>query len=141
MGVTQVPYASGIASIQQAASIYNAFVGNVNINTSSGQLWGAALQVAIWSDLYGPAFTLTSDGHDLSAVESLETTILASGANVANPNLTSTFWNATDPAVNQDLIGPQMETGFAPEPGTYAAAAAACALLGLVGVRGKKMPA
>lgn len=121
--------------IQQAAGIYNAFVGNVSISTAGGQLWGAALQAAIWQDLYGSAFSLTSDGHDISAVQTLETSILTSGANVANPNLTSTFWNATDPAFNQDLIGPPMETGFVPEPGTYAAAASVCALLGIVGIR------
>jgi hypothetical protein len=124
--------------IQTAASIYNAFVGNVNISTGSGQLWGAALQVAIWSDLYGPAFSLTSDGHDISAVQSLANTILTSGVNVPNPNLTSTFWNATDPANNQDLIGPQMETGFVPEPGIFTAAASGCAFLGLLGFRRKR---
>ena len=91
--------------------------------------------MAIWSDLYGSAFSLTSDGHDLTAVNNLVSTILASSHNIADPSLTSTFWNAVDPVVNQDLIGPQMETGFVPETGTYAAAASACAFLGLMVVR------
>lgn len=128
-----IPYLPG--GIQTAASIYNAYVGNVSISTASGQLWGAALQVAIWSDLYGSAFSLTSDGHDISDVQSLASIILSSPNNIANPGLTSTFWNATDPAVNQDLIGPQMGFGFVPEPGIFTVAASACALLGLLGFR------
>jgi hypothetical protein len=126
--------------IQSAAGIYNTFVGNADISTASGQLWGAALQLAIWTDLYGPTFSLTADGSgsDIGSVQSLAHSILTSIYNVPNPSLTSTFWNATDPANNQDLIGPQMETGFVPEPGLFTAAASGCAFLGLLGFRRKR---
>jgi len=128
-----IPYVNG--GIQEAANIYNHFVGNVDISTANGELWGAGLQVAIWSDLYGSAFNISGESPNVDAIVS---TILTSGFNVVNPNLTSTFWDATDPSVNQDLIGPPMETGFVPEPGAYAAAASVCALVGLAGLRRKR---
>jgi hypothetical protein len=126
-----IPYVTG--GIEHAASIYNAFVGGVDISTAQGELNGAALQVAIWQDLYGSAFSFTSDGHDAeyNAVVAQEAVILASSANTSPAYYTSTFWNATDPAVNQDLIGPQFENGvFVPEPAAYTFAASVCALLG-----------
>jgi hypothetical protein len=132
-----IPYVNG--GIQTAASLYNTFVGNVTIDATgggtigghgyNGEQWGAALQLAIWQSLYGASFSAT--GVD-SAVAALEAAILASPADFANPNLTSTFWNATNPSDNQDLIGPQMETGFVPEPGVFMAAASGCAIFGLL---------
>lgn len=116
--------------IQTAANIYNNFVNNATVSSGgggsidgqsyTGEQWGAALQLAIWQDLYGSSFSAT--GVD-STVAALENDILNSSYNIANYNLTSTFWDATDPTVNQDLIGPQMQTGFAPESGAYGALA------------------
>lgn len=134
-----VPFVSG--GLQKAASIYNAYVSTVDISSPSGQLNGAALQVAIWSALYGSSFLLTTDGSgpSLVPVTTLVTQMLTTSV---NPNLTSTYWNAVDssgnPIPNQDLIGPQFETGFVPEPGTYAVAASVCAGLGLLVVRRKQ---
>ena len=126
-GNNSVAYVSG--GLQKAASIYNNYVSGVDISTAQGELNGAALQVAIWSALYGNNFILTSDGvGNLSSVTSLAATMEATPV---NPNLTSTFWNAVDPKTgapiaNQDLIGPQFSTGFsAPEPGTYGVLAGA----------------
>ncbi len=134
-----LPYVNG--GIQRAASLYNHYVGDASIGSGggdgmySGQQYGAALQLAIWSVLYGNSFS--ASGVD-SQITTLEGAILGSQYNFADPNLTSTFWNATDPSNNQDLIGPQMQTGSVPEPATYAAATSACALLGLLGIRRKQ---
>jgi hypothetical protein len=135
-GVAQPPYVAG--GIQEAANIYKTYVGNVDISTAPGQLWGAALQVAIWSDLYGTSpstgfsvsggnYSTTYNGISIPAlgatsvsVQNLVNYILGSSANYANPNLNSTFWNAVNPVANQDLIGPQVETGFMiPESRSY----------------------
>jgi len=125
-----IPYVAG--GLQSAASLYNAYVGNVgalnggvftgggSINGTfySGAQWSAALQLAIWQTLYGKSF---SDSGVDSTVTSLEAQILASSYNFPNPNITGTFWDASNPVANQDLIGPELETGFAPEPATYGA--------------------
>jgi hypothetical protein len=129
-----IPYVNG--GLTTAANLYNAFVGNIGVlnngrftgggtinNTYySGEQWSAAVQLAIWRALYGSSFSAT--GVD-PTVATLESDILGSTYNVANPNLTSTFWNATNPSDNQDLIGPQMQTGFVPESGAYGVLASA----------------
>jgi hypothetical protein len=117
--------------IQTAANLYNTYVSLVDISTPQGQLNGAALQVAIWSALYGPAFSVTGEDPNVAAITAQ---MLGGPANFPNPALTSTFWNAVDPLENQDLIGPQMNTAFAPEPASYAAAVSSCALMSLWGV-------
>ena len=105
--------------IQSAASIYNAFVGNVNISTGSGQLWGAALQLAIWNDLYDGDNTVSGgvfsvSGGNSALVVGLADSILTSAYNFANPNLTSTFWNATDPSVQPGPDRPANGNRFCP---------------------------
>jgi hypothetical protein len=140
-----VAYQAG--GIQRAASLYNAYVGDVNFLTGSGKQESAALQLAIWNVLYDTDTTvLGGAGFQVAGADSGVTTLadqmLSSVNNAENPNLTSTFWNATDsngnPIFNQDLIGPQMETGMVPEPGTYAAAASTCAFLSFLGMRRKQ---
>jgi hypothetical protein len=134
-----IPYVNG--GLQRAAIIYNAYAGGVDIYTPQGQLNGGALQLAIWNDLYDGDNSVSKgvfsvNGGNSAGLVSLADSILQSGANVANPNLAVTCWEATD---NQDLISLQAENGFVPEPGTYAAAAFACAYLGLQGIRRKQM--
>jgi hypothetical protein len=125
-----IPYVAG--GLQTAASLYNAYIGNVgglsgghfagggviNGNFYSGEQWSAALQLAIWQVLYGTSF---SDAGVDPTVTSLEGQILAGPYNFPNPNITGTFWDASGPVANQDLIGPELQTGFVPEPGTYGA--------------------
>jgi len=129
-----IPYVAG--GLQTAASLYNAYIGNVGALNSgvftggglingtfySGTQWSAALQLAIWQVLYGTSF---SDSGVDATVTSLESQILASPYNFPNPNITGTFWDASNPVANQDLIGPELETGFVPEPGIYGAFAGA----------------
>lgn len=115
-----IPYVAG--GLQTAASLYNGFVGNVDISSPSGEQWGAALQLAIWQVLYGNSFSVS--GVD-STVAGLEADILNSTYNFANPNISGTFWDASNPTANQDLIGPPLQTGFVPEPGAYGALAGA----------------
>lgn len=132
-----------VGGIQRAASLYNAYVGGVNFSTTMGKQAGAALQLAIWNVLYDTdASVLGGSGFQVAGanpdVTKLANMFLQSVNNVASPNLTSTFWNATDASgydiVNQDLIGPQVATGVVvPEPGTYMAAAAVGAAFCLLG--------
>jgi hypothetical protein len=144
-----IAYISG--GIQRAANLYNAYVGQVNIFTPQGELAGAALQMAIWNDLYDGDNTVSGGvfevhGGNPAPVVALANTFLNSNYNVDNPNLTSTFWEAIDPVANQDLLGPpsfssnpQVVT-IVPEPGIYAAAAGVCAVLGFF-VIGRKQKA
>ncbi len=124
--------------IQTAASIYNAFYSDISINPGgggqfngagpiyTGKQWGAALQLAIWTDLYGAYNPVTQTGFSYDTVTdpdvpTLTTDILGSLPNL-NPDLTttSTFFLATDPtASNQSFIGP---ISTVPEPGTLALA-------------------
>jgi hypothetical protein len=137
------PYVDG--GIQRAASLYEAYVGEVNFSSAAGKEEGAALQLAIWKVLYDTGTDVTTgSGFKVSGAEQGVTTLansmLSSSANFADYNLTSTFWNAMDSSgnaiFNQDLIGPQFGTSFrvgsAPEPRTYAVVASACAFMGLV---------
>lgn len=129
-------------SLNRAANLYNAYVGTVNsagFSSAGGQLYGGALQLAIWDVLYSndpnhvddaaASFYVTSGGNTGSQnAISLADAWLQSAANSPLPFYQSTFWESTDgsgnldPTANQDLIGPQMSTGFVPEPGTFAAA-------------------
>jgi hypothetical protein len=121
--------------IQTSASIYNAYYGDLTINSSgggqfggtgpsyTGEEWGAAMQLAIWTDLYGAYNSSTGTGFSFDPssfsdanVVTLMDDILSSSANT-NPNLgeASTLWLATAPtASNQSFIGPVST----PEPGT-----------------------
>ncbi len=125
--------------IQTAASIYNAYYGELSIASGgggqfngagpsySGQEWGAAMQLAIWTDLYGAYNPITQTGFSYNSVTdpsvpTLTTDILGSSANL-NPDLTvtSTFLLATDPtASNQSFIGPVSSVSDVPEPTTLA---------------------
>jgi hypothetical protein len=141
-----VPYQPG--GIQRAASLYNAYVGGVSFSTVAGKRQGAALQLAIWNVLFDSNPKVLGGGTGFqvaganSAVTTLANQMLASAFNFANPNLTSTFWDATDangnPIFNQDLIGPQ--TAVVPEPGTYGAMASAVGYLCVLGLRRKPKP-
>ena len=138
------PYVNG--GVQRAASLYKAYVGGVDFSDVSHKREGAALQLAIWEVLYenGPYDVTSGTGFSIaSASDALITAranvMLGSAANFADYNLTSTFWNATDSngesILNQDLIGPQLPTGFVPEPGTCMAAASVFAYLAAFGIR------
>ncbi len=127
-----IPYISG--GLQRAASLYNTYVSSTDISSAAGELNGAALQLAIWNDLYDGDTQVESgrfsvSGGNSAAVIAVADSFLQSSANVANPGLNNTFWNATQPVDNQDLIGPGMPAGFAPEPAAYAVAASVGALL------------
>ncbi len=135
-----VPYING--GVQRAASLYNQYVTGVNFNNLNGKREGAALQLAIWEVLYDSG----AGGYDVrrgafhvreadSAVTRRANIMLTSPFNVAEYNITSTFWTATDangnPACNQDLIG----APSVPEPAGYAVAAAISACGYLAGRR------
>jgi hypothetical protein len=134
-------YSFGSASLNRAVNLYNTYVNTVNFSSQNGEINGGALQLAIWDVLYGnnltsvnrkfSSFYVTAVGRESAAAIAQANRFLNSSANNPNSIYQSTFWEATDargnpcPASNQSLIGPGACTGFAPEPGTYAAAGAA----------------
>ena len=139
------PYLLG--GINRAASLYRTYVAGVDFSDTAHKKEGAALQLALWEVLYeeGGYDVTAGSGFKVAGADSEITqranAMLASPANFVDLSLTSTFWNATDaggaPIFNQDLIGPQVPTGFVPEPGTYLAALSALATL--VGYRFRRI--
>lgn len=132
--------------IYRAASLYDAYVGQVNSSTAEGRLTGAALQLAIWDVLYGDAKAVNHDdsgffietgkggGRSESELVLAANAMLASAANVENPNSRDTFWDAVlgpngrQPlSHNQDLLGPTFSTSVVPESSTVYAAGGAMA--------------
>jgi hypothetical protein len=137
--------------IYRAASLYDAYVGEVNTSTAAGRLAGAALQLAIWDVLYGDALAVNHPGsgfyvNDAHGHESQSQLVfaanamLASAANSINLNAQATFWDAVlgpngrGPLPdNQDLLGPGItSTGVVPEASAWLAAAGAVAGLTLL---------
>ena len=149
VNTSQLGYSFGTASLYRAVNLYNAYVGTVNFASQSGEINGGALQLAIWDVLYGNNVTSVNDpssqffvtpvGNESAAAIAQANAFLNSSANNSGLVYQSTFWESTDasgnplPTSNQDLIGPEMATGFVPEPGTCAAAAIAglYAIIGL----------
>ena len=132
--------------IYRAASLYDAYVGQVNSSTAEGRLAGAALQLAIWDVLYGDAKAVNHDdsgffigtgksgGRSESELVLEANAMLASAANTENPNSRDIFWDAVlgpngrQPlSHNQDLLGPAFPTSVVPEPSTCLAAGGAMA--------------
>jgi hypothetical protein len=130
--------------IYRAASLYDAYVGEVNSYTSAGKLAGAALQLAIWDVLYGDGEALNhrrsgfyvSDRHGSeSQLIFAANAMLSSAANFVNLGADATFWdselgpNGRRPLCdNPDLIGPGMITmGAVPEASGWFAATGAVA--------------
>ena len=138
--------------IYRAASLYDAFVGDVNTATAAGRLEGAALQLAIWDVLYGDGkavdhrgsgfYIRDPDGSESQLVFAANA-ILASSANNVDLDADATFWNAVlgpngrrPLADNQDLIGPGIDpVGAVPEASAWFAGTAAAAGLCLLGNR------
>lgn len=147
---SQLGYSFGISSLNRAANLYNAYVNTVNFNSQSGEINGGALQLAIWNVLNGSDMTAIDDssslfyvtavGNESAAAIAQANAFLNSAANNPNSYYQTTFWEATDangnpyPTSNQDLIGPEMATGFVPEPGTCVAAGMAGLYVILAGV-------
>ncbi|HEX3800455.1 MAG TPA: hypothetical protein VH413_17310 [Verrucomicrobiae bacterium] len=128
-----IPYVT--AGLQRAAGLYAANVGNVNISTAQGQLNGAALQLAIWNDLYDgdaqvESGNFSASGGNVDQVVAAADLLLQSAANVSNPNLDFAFWDGSNPTANQDLIS---TVAIAPESTLYGAGVSVIALFACAG--------
>lgn len=138
--------------IYRAASLYEAYSGQVNSSTPDGKLAGAALQLAIWDVLYGDGRAVNHAGsgffvggkgeHEESELEKesqlvfAANAMLASAANSIDLAARETFWeavlgpNGRQPMDgNQDLLGPVFFSSVVPEPSTFLAAGGTLAYL------------
>jgi len=131
--------------ISRAASLYDHYSTAVDFTSASGERTGAALQLAIWEVLYensGAFNGRTGSGFHATgscSILDIANTMLASRWNRVDDASKESFWNAVNPdgtsRLCQDLIGPPLPTGFAPEPGMGFASGCAGVLLLVAGMR------
>ena len=103
---------------KKASWLFNTYAGGVNSNTT-----GAALQIAIWEALYDSSTDLSGGYFKLLTNDSTLTSQVNTYLNALQTNYsatTATWFQATNPASSQDLIGAASTTpsgSAVPEPG------------------------